>query len=898
MGRDLRALFSTNDAATVADDAFVNRQAQWDLVEGLVAGRLLQVGDPAFDVEDFEAPRDNVAVFHGVGGIGKTTLSRALEAAFAGRRPAQWGAPAWPGDRRVLPVRIDLARSAGADFERVVLALRLALAELGRPLRAFDLALRRYWEHNHPGEPLEEYLRRSGWGGKAGQALPQQVESAAAEVAQALLPVPGVGAAVGAGGALIRALRERRQAVRALAGCTRLADLLEAEPDLDALSFYPHLLAWELEQLPAKKRVLPVVLLDTFEEIGDRTRRDFERLVQRMVWLMPNAVFIVTGRSRLDWADPALAGQLDHSGPTAWPGLTPAIPAPATGSGPSPSAVVARQMLIGDFSPEDCDDYLRHRLATDGQPLIAAELRGVIGEQSHGLPLYLDLAVMRFLEIRRTGRDPEPADFDADFPALIARTLSDLTPDERHVLRAVSLLDAFDLDLAARAAGLAHQAAALRLAERPFVREDPFGIWPYHLHALIRSTLRTADDRTDDRWSPADWDTAAARGFTAIGDQWTATPAHDRRMLVGCLRQGLRLARDFHLDLDWLAAAAWQYVSDSVWEPLAPPTPAAPGPGSSPGGVPGGLRTPADALVELLAALARRQHEHRARTADRLQAVADAGLLPPDLQEMAVYYLAKAQRDLARTTASAAGMRTVADSGGRLAPAARRGLAHLARLAGDFPTALATARTLGWEGRHHRVEGDVLWLQGDMTAAADAYAAARDEAEQHAVFGERATSQAQRAFVLAFTDPAAAAAEIDLAHQLLAGLDLRATGITVELAGLLHDAGRVPTAEFTGRAEVIRAQIRAAGLAPTQEPTLELALCFHHAVRSGNGEAADAINRLKSLTTAGEYAYYVDIAYFMVDRALDYTSRARWIGGEASACARWHNLVTRRRSSG
>ncbi|CQR59565.1 hypothetical protein [Streptomyces leeuwenhoekii] len=49
--------------------------------------------------------------------------------------------------------------------------------------------------------------------------------------------------------------------------------------------------------------------------------------------------------------------------------------------------------------------------------------------------------MLRFLEIRHT-REPVPSDFDHDFGALIARTLSDITPDERHVLRSVSLLDA------------------------------------------------------------------------------------------------------------------------------------------------------------------------------------------------------------------------------------------------------------------------------------------------------------------------------------------------------------------------------------------------------------------------------------------------------------------------
>ncbi|GGN44965.1 hypothetical protein GCM10012285_28150 [Streptomyces kronopolitis] len=67
---------------------------------------------------------------------------------------------------------------------------------------------------------------------------------------------------------------------------------------------------------------------------------------------------------------------------------------------------------------------------------------------------------MRFLEIRRTGRGPQPADFDHDFPALIARTLSDFTPDERGVLRSVALPDAFDIPVATQTAGMQHEAPA------------------------------------------------------------------------------------------------------------------------------------------------------------------------------------------------------------------------------------------------------------------------------------------------------------------------------------------------------------------------------------------------------------------------------------------------------
>ncbi|WP_331761928.1 ATP/GTP-binding protein [Streptomyces sp. NBC_01546] len=884
-GRDLRTLFSTNDHSLEAGEAFTNRQLQWELVAAALTDHLQRTASPHFDVEDLETPRDNVLVFHGVGGIGKTTLSRKLEAALTGaeHRPAQWGEPTWGGER-ILPVRIDLSRSAGTDFEQLVLTIRAALSVLGRPLPAFDVALRRYWEHQHPGESLEEHLRRGGLVSRFGKAMPQQMQAAMADVAQALLLPGSLGSAVGqVTGSLVRALRERRQTVRALARCARLADLLEAEPDLDSLSFYPHLLAWELAQLPADKRVTPVILLDTFEDVGDRTHRDLERLIQRVAWLMPNAYFIVTGRSRLQWADSALQGQLDYTGPTAWPGLAgTAVPSARTAG--TTARGRGRQVLVGDFSPEDCDDYLARRLSRDGQPLINAAIRQTITDRSHGLPLYLDLSVLRFLEIRRT-REPVPADFDHDFGALIARTLSDLTPDERHVLRSISLLDAFDLTLATATAGLAHEAPAQRLIERPFIREQPFGLWPYHLHGLIRSTIRSADDATDDRWTERDWQQASDRALAALGAQWTAAEAtgRDRMLLVGCLRQGLPLARDFRLDLGWLADAAWAYVSDSVWEPIAPP--------ARPGGT-SGLETTADALIELLAALARRQHEHRSVTASRLTTVTSSGLLAADLQQMAVYYLAKAHRDLGHSVASRQGMQTVADGGGRLAPAARRGLVHLARLAGDFPTAYDTAQTLGWAGRQHRVEGDILWPHGDMNRAAAAYTAARDQADQHGVAGERATSQAQRALVLAFTDPDTTDDELHLAEQLLTGLDLRATSFTVRIASLVRDAGALRGLEA---ARALRAEIRDTGITAA-EAVLELALAFHHAVQGEEDKVRVVINRLRELSRTGDYAYYADISHFMAGLRLPDGSSAHWLDGLETVRARWQQLVQDRRA--
>ena len=411
-------------------------------------------------------------------------------------------------------------------------------------------------------------------------------------------------------------------------------------------------------------------------------------------------------------------------------------------------------------------------------------------------------------------------------------------------------------------------------------------MWPFHVHDLIRAAIRNADDGSDDRWSEQDWQRAAQRAFRALESQWRQDLRRDRTALVGCLQQGLLLARDFHLDLDWLADAAFQYAGDSVWEPLA--IPAADDVAS------GSLQTAADALVETLSAIARRQHEHRERTSSRLSAVLASGLLPDDLVELATYYLAKAQRDLGLTDDSRRGMQRVASAEGRFASAARRGLAHLSRLSGDFPTAVEAAGRLGWDGRHHRVLGDVWWVQGDMERSVAAYLAGRNEAEEHGVVGETAMVQAHLAFAVSFSDPLRADDELDLANRLLSHLSLRSSEMTARIAVLVRDAGFAT--DLPGRAAVLLAEIGVSGIAYAAAK-LQLALCFHHAVLGAQDDLATAITRLRELTQSGDYAYYVDIAHFMAGLPLpEHTARARWIDGEQQTRERWRRLVTTRRN--
>ncbi|MCC2280915.1 hypothetical protein LKL35_36965 [Streptomyces sp. ET3-23] len=181
-----------------------------------------------------------------------------------------------------------------------------------------------------------------------------------------------------------------------------------------------------------------------------------------------------------------------------------------------------------------------------------------------------------------------------------------------------------------------------------------------------------------------------------------------------------------------------------------------------------------------------------------------------------------------------------------------------------------------------------------MDRATAAYETARAEAEQHGIAGERATAQAQLAFVTAFTDPERADDELDLAHHLLSGLDLRATTLTTQIAALIRDAGT--TADLDGRARLLRTEISVGGLASAQA-TLELAVAFHHAVHGADDALDAALARLEELTRSGDYAYYTDIAHFMAGRPLPARPGppARWLDDAAATRGRWRTLVTARR---
>ena len=84
-------------------------------------------------------------------------------------------------------------------------------------------------------------------------------------------------------------------------------------------------------------------------------------------------------------------------------------------------------------------------------------------------------------------------DFGQPLPAVAAKILRDLQRDERDLLRAAALLEAFDLDMLRAACPHVPDAALLRFSGRPFLELDPDRTWRYSLHPILRDAIRDAD---------------------------------------------------------------------------------------------------------------------------------------------------------------------------------------------------------------------------------------------------------------------------------------------------------------------------------------------------------------------------------------------------------------------
>jgi tetratricopeptide (TPR) repeat protein len=679
----LRAAFTLAPESLVsAQQVFTDRSAEVAAFDAALRalGDTLAAADIS-PVTDRGIPRKNVLTYYGVGGIGKTTLSAELERRFAGRH--QEGR-----SRERAAIRFDFAEPAAFDMESYVLRLRAGLGHLASNWHAFDVAFSVYWERAHPGEPLDEFISRDSALRRVARSigLSEQIAATLTDAVGAALP-GAVRAAHMVSGLLYTQARKAIIGHRILRNCELLSDLLEADADIETLSYFPYLLAWDLDRL-ARPHPRALVLLDTWEQVTARATREMERWLQRSVFLMPNVLFVITGRNRLDWADRAQATELDFAGPRRWPLLQ----AGQTSQEP-------RQHLVGYLSAADAETYLVSTLTEKDHPAIPARIRQRIVAASGGLPLYLDLAVTTYLDMLARGEKPVDADFGQPLPEVAAKTLRDLERDERNLLREAALLDAFSPGMLKVGCPQVPDSAITRFIGRPFLEMDPDRTWPYSLHSILREAIRQADKDLPDSWSPRERGEAASRlGRYLEQSASSAAEAKDRSTQVAAVAQAIELCRLTAQFFGWLPGAAQKLLTCGGWGLL----PDLPADGDGP---------VAALVLGLQGARERRSGNLDSSVTLMNQALARPGL-PPSLHRFLLLHRAHALRVAGRYAAAADDYRQLWQAPGDFRDDAGYWLADYSFLQGNFSETLSDLSQLTTVPPE--LHGEILRLKGHV----------------------------------------------------------------------------------------------------------------------------------------------------------------------------------------
>lgn len=445
---------------------------------------------------------NNVLVFYGFGGVGKSALSRKLEQWISGGQGcAHWGPS--PQDMNAVPVRWDL-RDTEVLKNPVLFHLRLSeafeKAEVRAPL--FDIGV--------IAAVVKLNCRHSGEQNELLARVPERAE----QLLQDLAPrISSADLGVSPERFLVDLLLKEK--TERFPQCPHLSEtlsvIMDGEADVEHMRVVAillgRLLTEDLKGTRPESRPLPVVFVDTFEMLDQRGNSGDEQVVNAIVGSLPQCLFVITGRTRVKWDEEDFS--LDYSGPEVWPSLA------RTHEGQEEP----RQHLVGSLAESDAYDLLKSYLTNIGAPVSDAVCASL--SRKVRLPIHID--AIRHLARRFALRNPGVAltaeDLSGDLKSVVERIMERCSAEEAQLLQAAAISDQFDAPLLAAMASVS-VAVAERFMGSPLVqRVEGQQFFPFHLHDEVRALVRNAGHRVRHAWNTADRVSAAVRGLEQLAEQ-------------------------------------------------------------------------------------------------------------------------------------------------------------------------------------------------------------------------------------------------------------------------------------------------------------------------------------------------------------------------------------------
>ena len=484
------------------NDMFVGRKKEALDFKCAVAQHRVALDGSECDGGNVECAK-NVLVFHGMGGSGKTALSRELEQWACGEGGnSDWG---YIEEAVDITARIDLHRSQGnVDPLELVLVIRRMLGGVKKKWVAFDWLFATWLASAHPKEG--DFLRDNAVGSE------ELMSNIMATVSNIMIDFGALSTAgfLTAWGVkkVARSFvkqNDHRTAIKTVANQEWFRDLLSRCADLPTRDNPHHELLIEAvcflgQEMDAMSHCpLAVVFVDAVEKLQrtEDVRREGECALQEIIWNLPQVLYVVTGRNQLDWGSVG-RDNLTHVGPGLWPGL-------------SGSDGGSDQKSLTMLSQVECRAYV-HSIEEKNDLVVSNEVVEELIESSGGLPQYLKLALDVAHRYKENGLGVISKEaVSGSLGALVELVLEGIPEDERRALRAAAMLSKFDCRLVAVAAQV-DQGCVERAMTRSLIEFDfKESMFPYRMHDAVREAIRHAGVHVEGGWSEIDWRSAAYR---------------------------------------------------------------------------------------------------------------------------------------------------------------------------------------------------------------------------------------------------------------------------------------------------------------------------------------------------------------------------------------------------
>jgi hypothetical protein len=480
---------------------------------------------------EHKQPQDHrVLVFHGDGGIGKTTLLQKLEQLHRKRCP------------QALMGRLDLAGADSTPPDLLLYRLRRLFPTI--PFPSFSLALAEYGRRFHPvqvyGSDRKELLQGAG---PYADVLVSGLE--------VLGKLSGVELAVNAMKAAATARRQLSDWVKRWAepwlqrSQSYSEEQLLAQLPLQWARDFRQALSSHLDQgwddAITYNGPPPLIALDTYETLWHSgmgksgwRREPRERWLVDLASELPEVLWVIGGRDRLSW---------DDGYDKAW-------------------SEACEQHLVGQLSKEDARSFLAKRGIKE--PAIVEKIL----RQAAGVPFYLELETQLYDRTPAEERTPEV--FGGSQQEQIDRFLTHLDASERATLKLLAAFGIWDRELFSQAVthfATGYPATAAAELGR-FWSIEPIGEGRWQLHNEMAHHLQADEQQRDQgtfeavhRWGFAYFD-GPLEALEA-----KAIQADDAERL----QRALRHARAIQPAAEW---AAWlekrleQLGKGTIWQPL------------------------------------------------------------------------------------------------------------------------------------------------------------------------------------------------------------------------------------------------------------------------------------------------------------------------------------------